>query len=329
MMRSELAFLLVLALLTLGSEGCSQPGPNAKKMTLDEFTTWQQIASFAAVGGDVNKAGTDGTTPLQNAAHKRHFQVAQLLLEKGADDNSTTGWVTPLHIAVANRDLEMTEFLISHHADVTGQAVVDLVSKYEASVRAAARKEMEPMVGTNARIDITMPWQQVSRMPPLWTALEWNRADLARLLLKGGAKLKSGGLTREQPLLHEAIANNRPECARLLIEYGAEVNERTLSTFLVPAGVAPLHLAAGRANLELVDFLLNHGADLNGKDQEGRTPLTYALRGVPSGIIEEHEVAIVTTKDGTPPAPKKVEIPEPDAAHKAVADFLRSRGAKE
>lgn len=322
---------LMATLALLGLAACGKPGPDARSMSHEEFAAWRQTADYAAAGGDLNRAGADGTTLLQQAVHKHQLQVARLLLEKGADINATTGWVTPLHIAVANRDLEMVGFLISHHADVSGQAVVDLVRKDEPALKAAARKTLEPVVGTEARISITMPWQEVSRMPPLWTALEWDRPDLARLLLKAGAPLKSGGLTRDLSLLHEAVDRNRTESARALVEFGADVKERAVGSLRVP-GATPLHLAAGRANLELVRLLLEHGAEVNAKDNDGRTPLAYAMKGVPSGIVEEHEAAVVVrVKDGTPPAvPKEPpQPPEPDAAHKAVADYLRTRGAKD
>lgn len=41
-------------------------------------------------------------------------------------------------------------------------------------------------------------------------------------------------------------------------------------------GRTALHMAVDRNNLEIVEFLIKHGANLNIQDHEGSTPLHYA-----------------------------------------------------
>ncbi|KAI4518713.1 ankyrin, partial [Schizophyllum commune Loenen D] len=57
----------------------------------------------------------------------------------------------------------------------------------------------------------------------------------------------------------------RLDTTRVLLERGANIN-----TF-DGSGQGPLHCAAQRGHIELIKFLLQHGAALEVRDKEGRT----------------------------------------------------------
>ena len=66
-----------------------------------------------------------------------HFNVAEFLMSKGADVNSSSRSIrwTPLHGAAANGSLELVKFLVSHGADVnakdsTGNTPLDIVKRH-------------------------------------------------------------------------------------------------------------------------------------------------------------------------------------------------------
>jgi len=75
--------------------------------------------------------------------------------------------------------------------------------------------------------------------------------------------------------IHSAAANRDPDQAlssvRLLVAYGARVNVAQRG------GWTPLHQAADHGYLELVEFLLEAGADRTLKSSDGRTPRDMAL----------------------------------------------------
>lgn len=75
--------------------------------------------------------------------------------------------------------------------------------------------------------------------------------------------------------IHSAAANRAPDKAltivRLLVAYGAQVNVAQRG------GWTPLHQAADHGNLQLVEFLLEAGADRTLKSSDGRTPREMAL----------------------------------------------------
>ncbi len=68
--------------------------------------------------------------------------------------------------------------------------------------------------------------------------------------------------------------------AKLLIENGADV-DRTDGD-----GSTPLHIAAGRGHIAVVDFLVGNGADPDAENDRGSTPLQAAAEEGEVGVME-------------------------------------------
>ena len=129
---------------------------------------------------------------------------------------------------------------------------------------------------------------------PLHIAAEKGDAELARVLVRRGAKIdaKRGG---NQPIhavaeaAHQAswwmnrwrasaslVPQNPPEkfalTAEVLLDAGAEVDARTEMEYKTP-----LHFAAAAGDLRFVKLLLARGAKVNALDIYRQTPLDYTL----------------------------------------------------
>ena len=110
--------------------------------------------------------------------------------------------------------------------------------------------------------------------PDGWTALHLNfgHLEIVRLLLDSGADINTVSKNEFKATpLQGAAAFKAIDLARLLIDRGAKVNCRG------DEGGSPLHEAAGSGQIELARLLLDHGANINAKDDHGQTPLTIAL----------------------------------------------------
>ena len=70
------------------------------------------------------------------------------------------------------------------------------------------------------------------------------------------------------------------EILEVLIDKGADINR------LDPHGSAPIHYAIINCSYRIVDMLIEKGADINLKDKENTTPLDIALRREYKEIVE-------------------------------------------
>ena len=179
-----------------------------------------------------------GPTPLHLAARGGSYDVARLLIERGADVNARdlTGggqgdW-TVLHYAVWFDAIDLARLVLDHGA------VVD----------------MKDSAGRTA----------------LYYAAEKNAEAAARLLIGRGADVVAVTDDGQTPL-HRAAWANATVVARLLIDEGADVHIRDSS-----GGWTPLHVAAERGAEGVTRLLIGRGADVSAVADDGQTPLHRA-----------------------------------------------------
>ncbi|MBU4461202.1 MAG: ankyrin repeat domain-containing protein, partial [Verrucomicrobia bacterium] len=137
-------------------------------------------------------------------------------------------------------------------------------------------------------------------------AAEYGHPDIVRDLLKAGAKHEARNIWRQTPLytITQRMNPRTLECARLLLEAGADPNTASasgsalryaianrlddLAALLLkaggsadgprtPEGATPLARACGQSEVKPASWLLEHGADPNARDLQGRTPLMHAV----------------------------------------------------
>lgn len=118
-------------------------------------------------------------------------------------------------------------------------------------------------------------------------AAHFGQIETLELLISRRADLNSVSKheMRVTPL-HAALFGRRVEAARVLIEAGADVRPRRAGTGWPRAGWTALHYCAGFGFVQLVQALIDCGADVNALDDENHTPVGVAIEAGQSDTVK-------------------------------------------
>jgi cytohesin len=121
--------------------------------------------------------------------------------------------------------------------------------------------------------------------------------------------------------LHVAAASGYGDIAEFLLAHGADVNGRDNQE------QTPLHLAAAKGYKDVAELLLTHKADVNAKDKDGVTPLHAAAamgqKDVAELLLAHGADVNAESKGGTPLVAAEM------SGHNDLVQLLRQNGGQE
>jgi RNA polymerase sigma factor (sigma-70 family) len=126
-------------------------------------------------------------------------------------------------------------------------------------------------------------------------AAHFGHTETSAFLIDQGADLNAVAKHEMKVTpLHAALFGRRIETAMLLIERGADVTIKRGGKGWPRSGWTALHYAAGFGFIDLVEPLLNRGADPGARDDEGQTPLEVAVEAGRSIMVERLRLRATT-----------------------------------
>jgi ankyrin repeat protein len=172
-------------------------------------------------GADINAKDGDDMTPLCLAAGYGRPFVAKLLLERGANINTTCKDRTPIHLAVWNQHKETVDLLIQYGADVNAKVLG------ASPLWMAASKGYAPIVKALVMNGADIDARDDAGYTPLHEAAGGGHREAAEVLLDNGAQINAKASNTEGwTPLHFAAFRGSTETVRLLLSRGADPNAK-------------------------------------------------------------------------------------------------------
>jgi ankyrin repeat protein len=253
-------------------------------------------------GADVNALTAAKETPLHIAAREGNVAMAKVLVKCGASPLPTleNGWAA-LNFACDSSSSEMAEVLLRAGANPNIRTASGTFPLAQSIEKGGSDDLIRLLLDKGAVADMCKP----DGMSALMLAASMGNVSLTRLMIRGGANvhlsvrdtgatalrlaidasapsevidllLKAGAtdacnLDGTSPLM-AAISNGREADALKMLEKGFSANAKSVT------GWMPLHLACDRASFNVVQVLLDKGADPNIPAPDGTVVLLALLQ---------------------------------------------------
>lgn len=236
------------------------------------------VAALLAAGAKANNATTTGISPLALCAGNSTAAAVKQLLDKGAavDAADSTGQ-TPLMWAAAKGQVFNVQLLLSQGAAVNTQTQQGLTPLFFA-LRSGNAEVANLLLDAGADASYIAP----DGTSAVQMAIYWKQFAIAeRLVKEGQADLTTFDRNGNQ-LLHAAIINKQLPLVQLLLAKGANPNSLTGTSKVVwryevnftsapyeSYAKSPLLLAAAHSSAEMMRTLINAGADVTFRADDG------------------------------------------------------------
>ena len=267
-------------------------------------------------GANINCCNHIFDTPLMTSSIKNDIQIVQWLITQGVRMNSRNNAnENALHVAVHEGNTSIVKLLVDN-----GILLNFLMANGYTAVHIAVERQhvdiLEYLLQHGALPDVT----KQHGITPLLQAIKYQNMALVKCLINHGASVNKYDHSMDTPLL-VAVNAKSLDMVRCLIENGADVNMPNkygvplayvawsfgymdIASYLTNLTESGVHLderidessaaqdklfslcQTGEGTRHQLDKLINAGANVNGVDAHGRTPLIVATQNCSMHCIQ-------------------------------------------
>lgn len=220
---------------------------------------------------EMNRCHSDGYYSIHKFIFSGIKDIAEIMLDEGIDINiKGIEGNSLMHCAVASQNLELIQMLIDRGSDV------NIKNKYNYRPLHWAAEYgnldvIKILVENKAKVNIKTNVMFIIRetKTPLYLAIENGHVEVAKYLIQNKAKVDELNDSSNATALSLAASLGQTEIVKLLLENGASpngVSKRGMNDYYK----FPL---AEATNKEIVELLVNAGADVNARNSNYSTAL--------------------------------------------------------
>ena len=255
----------------------------------------------------------NGATALHAAVENGHLETTAVLLQSGAMQYDSMEGATPLVIALQYKHPDIALLLLQDEWDdpkINSKVPADGSSAIFVASLYGYEDVVKRLIELKANVNI----KNKGGASPLSAAVSNNHKGIINLLLDAGAKLTSS--SSDLSPLHTASQIGNIQLVRSIVSKQSDDSViQTLVNAKGPDNQTPIHFAVSSGNLNIVKYLLKHGADVNALVESTlATPLHMAA-------LKGHQQIIETLLD----AGAKVQPRAGESLHGATPLYLAAQ----
>lgn len=258
-------------------------------------------------GANINaKEKPNGKTPLMEAVFWNNFDIVDYLLSKGAEVNekdnrgrtaldmakqsgaqaivnrlegrpSEERLIATNHLvkAVERGDLDGIKSTLNQGADINKKMFrgwplfVDAVTWKKGGIDKKKLDIAKYLIENGADVNL----KDDDGVPPLIHMVNWDYFDLVKILVEKGAKIEENVM---DTALRLAARNGNFDMFIYLVEKGGNIKKKGMQLFIAVASGVELRQEVSLSRLKIIDYLTEKGVDINEKNDQGWTALTYS-----------------------------------------------------
>lgn len=217
----------------------------------------------------INKVSLKHFTPLQLAVKTNNMELAQFLIENGADINVIVDHCSLLHFAAELGNTDMIDFLIKE--GIKRSDTWDQDSPLMMAVRYGHLEAVNQFIKYKESVD----FKDDRGNTLLHIAISNNSLHIVKELLENSIIQSQLETTNKSGLtaLQTAVVQGRTEAVALLLAHGAN------DTLKTKEGNTLLHLAAYLNDNTILKMLIDRNANAEVINNEGLKPIHHAIEG--------------------------------------------------